>query len=268
MATLTYADNVKGWVSFYSFDPDFMVGMNNYFYSFKGGNLYRHNTNSNRNTFYEDWCKRQNPSPPWFTPTRLISVFNQSPIENKLFKTIAIDGSDAWSGNLITDIQNSGSISESQFEKKEQTFYSFIRNTSSGELSIRSLQGIGVNSNRIDSGTTAVIYFPLDIDLTNITSDMNKIYWDNGGSATYGGNIIGIAIDKKNGINIVQVDTSDPTVVNPSPINDPVLYFFAPSSIAESHGVVGHYCRFSIQNSSAAGIELFTVSSEVMKSFP
>ena len=41
--TLTFDDGVKGWTSFYSYIPDFMIGMNNYFYSFKNGNLYRHN---------------------------------------------------------------------------------------------------------------------------------------------------------------------------------------------------------------------------------
>lgn len=275
MATLTYSDNVKGWVSFYSYDPDFMIGMNNYFYTFKGGNLYKHNSNNERNTFYKDWCLRHPPKPPalvdpppYFTPSKIVSVFNQSPLENKLFKTLILDGDSTWGGELITDIQNSGIVSASEFENKEQTYFSFIRNTSSGELSIRSLQGIGINSGRTDAFPTATINFPIEIDLSNIVSDMNKIYWDNSGVAAYGGNITGVNIDKKNGINTLVVDISDPTVIIPSPVNDPVLYFYAPSSIAESHGVVGHYCTFSLENSSSGKIELFAVSSEVMKSFP
>lgn len=267
IATLTYADNVKGWVSFYSYNPDWMIGMNNYFYTFKGGNLYKHNSNNERNTFYKDWYIRQD-DPDYFTNSKIVSVFNQSPLENKLFKTLILDGDSTWSGSLITDIQNSGIVSASEFENKEQTYFSFIRNTSSGELSIRSLQGIGVNSGRVDVLPTAVITFPIEIDLSNIVSGMNKIYWDNSGVAAYGGNITGVNIDKKNGINTLVVDISDPTVIIPSPINDPVLYFYAPSSIAESHGVVGHYCTFSLENSSSGKIELFAVSSEVMKSFP
>ena len=50
--TLTYSPDVKGWPSFYSYIPEWMAGMNNYFYSFKGGNLYRHNTNEIRNQYY------------------------------------------------------------------------------------------------------------------------------------------------------------------------------------------------------------------------
>jgi len=50
--TLTYDEGVQGFPSFYSYYPDFMIGMNNYFYTFNGGNLYRHNVNESRNNFY------------------------------------------------------------------------------------------------------------------------------------------------------------------------------------------------------------------------
>ena len=51
--TLTFSESSKGWPSFYSFYPDFMIGMNSFFYSFKGGNVWRHNTGANRNTYYD-----------------------------------------------------------------------------------------------------------------------------------------------------------------------------------------------------------------------
>ena len=47
--TLTYSETVKGWPSFYSYFPEMIKGMNQYLYTFKGGNLYRHNTGSIRN---------------------------------------------------------------------------------------------------------------------------------------------------------------------------------------------------------------------------
>jgi hypothetical protein len=47
--TLSYSDGAKGWPSFYSFLPEFMMGMNSFFYTFKNGNIYRHNTNEKRN---------------------------------------------------------------------------------------------------------------------------------------------------------------------------------------------------------------------------
>ena len=75
--TLTYDDGVKGFPSFYTYYPDWIQGMNNYLYTFKGGNLYRHNTNEIRNNYYgEDFS------------SILTSVFNDQPLENKLFKTL------------------------------------------------------------------------------------------------------------------------------------------------------------------------------------
>ena len=78
--TLTYSPDVQGWPSFYSYAPDLMIGMNNYFYSFNGGDLYRHNTNELRNQFYGVAY-----------PTKITSVFNESPTENSLWKTIELE---------------------------------------------------------------------------------------------------------------------------------------------------------------------------------
>ena len=51
--TLTFREDVKGWVSFKSFIPENAISMANDYYSFKDGNLYiHHNEGGNRNTFY------------------------------------------------------------------------------------------------------------------------------------------------------------------------------------------------------------------------
>ena len=102
--TLTYDRGVTGFPSFYSYYPDFMMGMNNYFYTWKGGNLYRHNTNETRNNYYGVQYTSQ-----------VISVFNDSPLENKLFKTIELGGDDRWDVSLISDQQTTGFIDEDWF---------------------------------------------------------------------------------------------------------------------------------------------------------
>ena len=50
--TLSYSEKSQGWASFFSYIPEQMVGMNNFFYSFQGGNIYQHNTNALRNYYY------------------------------------------------------------------------------------------------------------------------------------------------------------------------------------------------------------------------
>ena len=46
------------------------------------------------------------------------------------------------------------------------------------------------------------------------------------------------------------------------------FFFYIKNSVAESHGVLGHYCTFTITNSDTSKVELLAVESEVMKSFP
>ena len=51
--TLTFSEGIKGWPSFYSYQPEYIKGMNQFLYTFKNGNLYVHNSNSvDRNNFY------------------------------------------------------------------------------------------------------------------------------------------------------------------------------------------------------------------------
>jgi hypothetical protein len=54
---------------------------------------------------------------------------------------------------------------------------------------------------------------------------------------------------------------SVPGIVNP-------FFMYIKGSVAESHGVLGHYCIFTLENNSTTKVELFAVESEVMKSYP
>ncbi len=92
--TLSYSEDVKGWPSFYSFLPDYMMGMNGFFYSWNGGNLYRHNTNPLRNNYYGVQYS-----------STIQSVFNMEPMTIKLFKTMSYESNDAWNcTSLFTDL--------------------------------------------------------------------------------------------------------------------------------------------------------------------
>jgi len=269
--TLTYSEGVAGWVSFYSFYPEWMIGMNNYFYTFKGGNIYKHNASEVRNTFYLPWWTELNQ--PWnaFTPSKLQSVFNDAVLENKLFKTINLEGDSSWSATLVTDIQDSGYIDSSWFQKKEGTFFAFVRNNNSGQLAQRSVNGIGSSLTVTGAGTnTARINFPISplVAIGNIISVGDYVYFGNN-TSNFAGPVLDIIVDLPNGINQLVVNNNMLTPIATVPIPSNVnFFFFIKNSVAESHGVLGHYCTFTIQNFSNAKIELFAVEAEVMKSFP
>ncbi len=263
--TLSYSDMVGGWASFYSYYPDWMVGMNNYFYTFKGGDLYRHNVNQSRNTFYSPWwVKLGNPNGAYH-PSTLQSVFNTAPLENKLFKTINLQGDDKWGVTLETDLQYSGFIQAAWFEKKEAAYFAFVRNNSVGEFALRSVNGIG-RSQSVVGGN--VINFALSISIGSIISVGDYLYFSLPPYTTpvLAGKVTAIDVNLVNGTNRLTIDTTIPGTT-PIPIQDAFI-LYVKNSVAESHGVLGHYCTFNIENTSTDKVELFAVQSEVMKSFP
>ena len=271
--TLTYDEGVQGFPSFYTYYPDFMIGMNNYFYTFKGGNLYRHNVNESRNTFYSDYWIQVGTPLEAFKPSTMQSVFNVSPLENKLFKTLNLEGDDAWAATMDTDIQDSGFIDYDYFEKKEQSWYSFIRNEGLGstpsaipEYSLRSLNGIGQSTTVGIVGTTSTINFAITTQIGSILSVDDYFYFLVAGAPVYAGTVTSINVNLRRGINNIVIDTSS-AGTTPIPTNTET-FLYIKNSVAESHGVMGHYAVFNLTYTKNTKVELFAVESEVMKSFP
>ena len=125
-----------------------MIGLNNSFYSMYQGQLYRHRDNTvNRNTFYGVYGN-----------STITNVFNDKPLDAKLFKTIGLEGTQPWEATITTDL-GSGKIDTAWFVKKEGDYYANIRrNAAQTELDMMSAQGIGdvttVVTSVKDSGTT------------------------------------------------------------------------------------------------------------------
>ena len=264
--TLSHSEAVDGWPSFYSFDPEYMIGMNSHFYSFKGGNLWKHNMNPTRNNFYG----------LQYT-SKIKSVFNDAALENKLFKTISLEGNDRWSALLHTDLHTDGFIESGWFEKKEQAFFAFVRNSGAipvtpDDYALRSLNGLG-RSMLIDSivPNAVVVNYSINplVSIGNIICIGDILYYSLPPSYTVPilfGKVISIVTDYPEGVNRLIVDTTIVGATIP-PIEDPYT-LYVKDSVAESHGVLGHYCVFEIENTNTDKVELFVTRSEIMKSFP
>lgn len=263
--TLTYSESVKGFPSFYSYVPDYMIGMNQYFYSFKGGNLWRHNTNETRNNYYGVQYN-----------SKIKSVFNESPLQNKLFKTLNLESDGAWSATLTTDIQLTGYIESSWFEKKEQSWFAFVRNngstgadTTEAEWELRSLNGIGRSTSVSGVSGARNINFANTISIGSILSVGDLLYFSQPPYDTpqFAGKVTNIVQNIKGNTNYIEIDDTVAGAVTPIPIAD-AYYLFIKDPIAESHGVLGHYCEFELENTSTTATELFAVESDLMKSYP
>lgn len=246
--TLSYSPAVKGWPSFYSFIPEYTQGMNNYLYTFKNGQLYRHNTNSLRNNFYGVQYN-----------TTIKSVFNKGPLENKLFKTLILESDAAWSATLATDLPQTGSISDTYFEKKEGNYFAFIRFLETDiNLLMRYANGIA-NVTTVDATTptATTLTFASSVNIGSIISIGDMVYY--GSTPTLGGVVTALS---------GQVVTINTTIAGASAPSNGDFILYVKNTVAESHGVMGHYCEYELTNTSTSKVELFSVGSESMKSFP
>lgn len=249
--TLTYSNGVSGWPSFYSYQPDFMVGMNSYFYTMYQGNLYRHNVNETRNEYYGSTY-----------PSSVTTVFAQNPLENKIFKTISLQSNQSWTAELSSDQQSANRIESTEFEEKEGQFWGFVRADGSSpalttQYALRSANGIG-SSTSIDTTVPAAVEINFTVDTGSIISIGDGLYSVTGGVPTFVGTITGVSANQ------IIVDATAGT----APTVATLFYMYIKNGEAESHGLLGHYAEVTLTNSSTTAVELFAVESEVMKSFP
>jgi len=258
--TLTYNEDSQGWPSFYSFFPEYIIGMNAYLYTFQGGNLYRHNTNSDRNTFYGQ-----------FSNSTITSVFNPEPVLSiKLFKTLSYESSttdpDPEEGRwdcvrLLTDL-SVGNIDDLNFERKEGEWYAYVRhNQGVTNFALRYANGLGV-INAAPTGPATALVVSLGQPISNIiTSHATAYVLVNGQAPVLAGDIN--VVDRTN--NTITIDTTVTGAV--APVNGDFILFIN-NSIAESYGMRGYYMEFKLENDSNKAVELFSVGSSVMKSYP
>jgi hypothetical protein len=84
------------------------------------------------------------------------------------------------------------------------------------------------------------------------------------------GIVTAINIDLPSGVNQIVVNTqpSAPEPAGAIPPGQTDYFMFIKNQIAESHGILGHYCEFKLTNTDTTATELFAVETDMMKSFP
>lgn len=260
--TLTYSEGSKGFPSFYSYNPEYMIGMNNFFYSFKNGQLYRHNTNDTRNSYYGVTYS-----------STIKTVINQNPLDNKLFKTLNLESTDAWSAELLTDVAaQSSSIDNTSFVKKEGNYFAYVRTNgaaSGGALTesdfkSRANGGVGEATSFSGVGGGGTISFALTIQLNSQMSVGDSIYAGSGSTLSFVGVLTSTTVTATQ--NQINLNLSGGTYV--PVVGDFVMYF--KNAQAESLGVMGHYAEITLTLPSTVttASELFAIESELMKSYP
>lgn len=240
--TISYTKKGNGWKCFHSFIPDWMIGLNSSLYTWKNGDLYLHHSNETRNNYYGISY-----------PSIITSVFNNNPLENKVFKTIALDGNAPWKAEITTD-HTSGVVESTYFKEKEGTWFSYIRRPDS-EVDLRSMSTQGIGTGAYSSLTfTFAFNFNASIsigDKAYVTSD----------PSTVGLQLVGIIVSYTE-----TTITVDSEAFTPNPTGD--FLAVVKDSTAESYGSRGSWMEVKLTNENESPVELFTISSDMMKSYP
>lgn len=237
--TITYSPRLSGWTSYHSYLPEWMVSMNNHLYTFKNGNLYKHNSNVTRNSYYGV-----------LYPSKITTIFNTDPSQTKSFKTIALNSTTAWDTNIVSD-QGVGFIDADYYDLKEGTWYGYIRRPANdNNLSYTSAQGIG----NVTTYAAGVLTFSFNIG--DIISTGDKLYWLDGSTLR----VIGT-------ITAHTATTVTVSVTGTTPTNGSFI-LYEKSPVAESSPTRGTYLSVEFTNNDTDYTEMYMVTSDVFKSYP
>ena len=237
--TITFSKRSGGWTSFWSYAPDWMLGMNSSFYTWKDGSLYKHDTNSTRNQFYGT-----NYS------STINTVFSQDPLTVKMYKTLSLDSNRPWETDIVTDM-STGEIAASYYKEKEGEWYGYIRRYDDViDSRAMSTQGIGNLSYTIPN----TLVFPFYLSQLPI-SVSDKVYVVRNNTFLLIGTVVNYAL------NFIIVNS-----ITNAPISGEFIVLVK-NSAAESYGARGYYMDVTLSNSDTTEVEIFSISSNVFKSF-
>jgi|TARA_R100000030_G_C3246068_1_gene121830 hypothetical protein len=157
--TLAFDERVKGWTSFYKFNPDFGFTVNKNFITINSGDLWLHNKEYSittpKNTFYGTTAE-----------SSITFVANTQPSVEKTFHTINYEGDAGWEMKSSTTdlgmtakpvLPSSTAVASGvipvSFVKKENKYYSHLRNNTT---TTASNQVVGVETSGIKGFFTTV----------------------------------------------------------------------------------------------------------------
>lgn len=237
--TISFDDQVQGWTSFYSYLPDWMLRLDNRFFTIKEGQLYLHNDDSvPRNNFYGVQHS-----------TKLKYAINHQASDIKVFKALGLEGNQPWEALIRAFQSGSENYSEStikstEFVKKEGYWYAYVRrNELASDFSSKATYGIGMVTDV--EGTSLKIGYPNDT-----ITEGDVIFTEDG---TELGTVI------SNSYGIITLDVLQPQITG-------TYIYGVKDARVEGAEMRGYTSVVELTNDSTDKLELFAANSEVFKS--
>lgn len=228
-----------GWVTKQSFNPQEMIGLISTFVSFDKGNLYIHNAREEGdfNKFYgEEFDSEFN------------FIFSQEPYQRKVYKTLEIDGTDAWDITVKTNLQN-GYVDLNDFRYQENIYRAYIRGEKLAiDTNTLSVQGLGIVTSVENTNEVYLESINEELNIGDLILSSN-------------GEIIGVA---SNVGDFITIDTTNyPDAV--LPVQGDYIALAKPQNI-ETSGLLGYFLEVNAKLRKKEKTEVFSVSSEVFAS--
>ena len=256
---ISFKEQVDGWNTKMSYDPEFGISLNNEYYTFKDGSLWEH-SNPIRSNFYGVQYE-----------STVTPIFNDAPTSIKNFKTLSYEGTTGWTATIETKKQVgtqgnpvasdplyvpgiTGTVST--WKEREGIYFNYIMGDGTTLTNFDaqdfSVQGIG-NVLRHDAPYT-VIEINGEINISLQPGDV--IYSNNPNNAL---RVIGTVLSVNRVANFI-------TLTAASSVTHPVtgdFMLFAKDSQVNTSGLLGYYAEVKLTNSSTFKEELFAVNSEI-----
>jgi hypothetical protein len=234
--TLTFDEKVLGFTSFHSFIPDWMLRLNNDFYSIKNGQLYKHNVEGSFNNFYDTQFKSE-----------VKTIFNDESSLDKIYKTLVLESSGSWKATLKTNYTESH-IKSNEFNQRESRWFAYMRKNEAETDLHSATQGIG----EIQDISGLEIEFGAIPDNVSVGDVLYQIRLGNK-------EIIGEITNIQNNTITVDALTNTPEF--------DAFCFSKKDPRIEGGDMRGYYLEVTLDDESLGQNELFGVSSEVVKSY-
>ena len=233
-----------GFSSFYEFEPERMVNIDNRLYSIKDGQIWLHDDNTTRNNFYGDQRVAE-----------ITTVFNDSPIDVKHWKSINLETDTLWDAYLTTDF-GSGTIVEAEWSLEESEYYAYTRQNETTSLatateSMSAYQGLGTIASI--NTLTLTMGFELPRNLAVGDEIYERVDADNV-------TLIGVVTALNVTAGTITLDTVTGLIAT-----DHILY--KKNERVEGAAIKGHYLQLRLTSDTVLDKELFAVKAEAVRSF-
>ena len=270
-STVSFKEDVRGWVSFKSFIPENAISCSNDYYTMLGGKLWQHhNPGTNRNTFYNT-----------FNNSSINVLLNDGPGSVKSFHALDYEGSqskidlnasdneyynltakDGWYVSHIETDKQKGSLNE--FIEKEGKWFNYIKGVGSDismdtDFGAFDIQGVGVLAGISSSVLTFDSAVNSSLQIGDTIYQRQPNYYS-GFTILNHNDIAKCGIVTGMTSNTITVGTIEAVPL----VGDFIL--FAKNNVINTSSLLGYYADVKLENNSKVKAEIFSIGGEVTES--